>query len=153
MFICRHCPYVQHVMGELVKLGRDYVPQGAGIIAVSANDPKRYAEDGPEALGEMGRRLKLNYPLCFDETQQTAKDYRAACTPEFYLFDQDRKLVYRGQLDDSRPGNGIPVTGGDLRAAMEALLAGKEVSRDQKPGIGCSIKWKPGNEPDYFKSH
>jgi len=150
MFICRHCPYVQHVMDELVRLGRDYIPEGVGIVAISSNDPDRYAEDSPEALGEMAAKLKLNYPLCYDDSQEAAKAYHAACTPELYLFNEDRRLVYRGQLDDSRPDNGIPVTGKDLRGAIEALLGGKEVSTAQRPSIGCSIKWKPGNAPDYF---
>ena len=151
MIVCRHCPYVQHVKQELTRLGKDYVPKGVGMVAISPNDPRRYPEDGPEGLKGMARELGLNYPLCFDESQETAKAYQAACTPEFYLFDSERRLVYRGQLDDSRPGNGVPVTGKDLRAALDAVLRGKPVSPDQRPSIGCSVKWKPGNEPVYFK--
>jgi peroxiredoxin len=151
MFISRHCPYVQHVKQELARLGRDYIPRGVGMVAICANDPQRYPDDSPEHLKSLALELRLNYPLCHDASQETAKAYRAACTPEFYLFDENRGLVYRGQMDDSRPRNNLPVTGKDLRAALEALLSGREVSPDQKPGIGCNIKWKPGNEPPYFK--
>jgi peroxiredoxin len=147
LFICRHCPYVVHVQHELVKLGRDYAGKDVGIVAISANDAGRYPDDAPDKLREMAQQLGFNFPLCFDESQQTAQAYRAACTPDIYLFDADHKLVYRGQLDDSRPGNNIPVTGKDLRAALDAVLTGKPVRPDQKPSAGCSIKWKPGNEP------
>jgi len=150
MFICQHCPYVKHVKEELARLGTDYVPQGVGIVAISSNDAVNYPDDSPEGLKAMALELKLNYPICYDESQSVAKAYHAACTPEFYLFDADRKLAYRGQLDDSRPKNGLPVTGKDLRAALDALLAGKPIASDQKPSIGCNIKWKPGNEPDYY---
>ncbi len=150
MFICQHCPYVKHVQGELVLVGKDYVPKGVGMVAISSNDVANYPDDSPVHLKAMASELQFNFPVCYDESQVAAKAYRAACTPEFYLFDQDRKLVYRGQLDDSRPKNALPVTGKDLRGALEALLAGKPISPDQKPGIGCNIKWKPGNEPDYF---
>jgi thiol-disulfide isomerase/thioredoxin len=150
MFICRHCPYVKHVQDQLAEVGFDYVPKNVGIIAVSSNDADHYPDDSPESLREMSRTLKFNFFLCYDESQETAKVYKAACTPEFYLFDQERKLVYRGQLDDSRPKNDLPVTGKDLRAALDAALAGKAPMQDQKPSIGCNIKWKPGNEPDYF---
>ena len=150
MFICRHCPYVKHVQNQLAQIGFDYVPKGVGMVAISANDAANYPDDSPENLKEMALSLKLNFPLCYDETQKIAKAYRAACTPEFYLFDGNRKLVYRGQLDDSRPKNDVPVTGKDLRAALDAALTGKAIPTDQKPGIGCNIKWKPGNEPDYF---
>ena len=150
MFICRHCPYVKHVQDQLVLLGVDYVPQDVGVIAISSNDAERYPDDSPGGLKEMAQNLKFNFPIGYDETQATAKSFRAACTPEFYLFDDTRKLVYRGQLDDSRPKSDIPVTGRDLRAALDAALSGKMVNSDQKPGIGCNIKWKPGNEPDYF---
>ncbi|HJT23873.1 MAG TPA: thioredoxin family protein, partial [bacterium] len=132
------------------QIGFDYVPKNVGIVAISSNDAGNYPDDSPESLKEMARSLNFNFPLCYDETQQTAKAYRAACTPEFYLFDEGRKLVYRGQLDDSRPKNDIPVTGKDLRAALDGALAGKPPLSDQKPGIGCNIKWKPGSEPDYF---
>ena len=150
MFICQHCPYVVHVKNEIARIGREYVPKGVGMVGISSNDVANYPDDSPEHLKKMAQDLKLNFPLCYDEPQEVAKAYHAACTPEFYLFDQDRKLVYRGQLDDSRPKNNSPVTGKDLRAALDALLSGKAVSDDQKPGIGCNIKWKPGNEPDYF---
>ncbi|MDF0645812.1 MAG: thioredoxin family protein [Nitrospira sp.] len=147
MFICRHCPYVQHVEGELARIGRDYREHRLGILAVSSNDAIRYPDDAPPRLKEMADRLGFTFPFCFDETQQTAKAYRAACTPDFYLFDRERRLRYRGQLDESRPGNGKPVTGRDLRAAIDALLAGKPVDGHQRASVGCSIKWKPGNEP------
>ena len=150
MFICHHCPFVKHVAAELAQLGRDYTPKGVGIVAISANDPAVSADDSPEGLQTMAAKLGLNFPVCYDETQAVAKSYAAACTPEFYLFDQNRRLVYRGQLDDSRPSNGKPVTGADLRAAIDALLAGRPLSKDQKPSLGCNIKWRPGNEPAYY---
>ena len=150
MFICRHCPYVQHIQEELARLGMDYSAKEVGFVAISSNDADNYPEDSPARLKEMALKLKLAFPLCHDETQETAKAFRAACTPEFYVFDQKRKLVYRGQLDDSLPKNNIPLTGRDLRNALDATLLGKPVPDDQKPGIGCNIKWKPGNEPDYF---
>jgi peroxiredoxin len=151
MFICRHCPYVQHIKTELARLGQDYRFKGAGIIAISSNDAQNYPEDSPRSLREFAEEIKLDYPLCYDESQTVAKAYTAACTPDFFLFDQDHKLVYRGQMDDSRPGNGKPVTGRDLRSAMDSLLLGIEPSPDQKPSLGCNIKWKAGNEPEYFK--
>ncbi len=144
MFICRHCPYVVHVQEELAKIGRDYHDTGLGIVAISSNDPVSHPDDAPPKLKEMAERLGLMFPFCFDETQKIAKAYRAACTPDFFLFDGARQLVYRGQLDDSRPGNNKPVTGRDLRAAIEAVLAGKPVAHNQHPSIGCSIKWKQG---------
>jgi peroxiredoxin len=149
MFICRHCPYVQHVEDELARIGHDYESTPLGIVAISSNDPATYPDDAPERLREMAQRLNLAYPLCFDETQEVAKACKAACTPDFYLFDAQRRLIYRGQLDDSRPGNNKPVTGRDLRAAIDAALAGKPVAGAQKPSIGCSIKWRPGNAPPY----
>ncbi|MEW6247035.1 MAG: thioredoxin family protein [Nitrospirota bacterium] len=149
MFLCRHCPYVQHVQHEIARIGRDYTDSGLGIIAISSNDPAQYPDDAPERLKDMAQRLGFRFPFCFDETQEVAKAYKAACTPDFYLFDAQRRLVYRGQLDDSRPSNRLPVTGRDLRAALDAALAGKPVGPNQKPSIGCSIKWKPGNAPDY----
>ncbi len=150
MFICQHCPYVQHVKTELARLGADYVSRKLGIVAISSNDSANYPDDSPDNLKKMAQELKFNFPFCYDETQQTAKDYSAACTPDFFLFDKQRKLVYRGQLDDSRPGNGKPLTGKDLREALEAVLSGKLVSREQKASVGCNIKWKAGNEPAYF---
>ena len=142
MFICRHCPYVQHLQEALAQLGRDYDGTGLGIVAISANDAGEYPEDRPESLREMAVSLDFKYPLCFDETQEVARAYAAACTPDFFLFDREGKLVYRGQFDDSRPGNDIPVTGRDLRGAVDAVLSGKGVSREQLPSTGCNIKWK-----------
>ncbi len=150
MFICRHCPYVQHVKEELARIGRDYVPRGVAIVSISANDAVRYPDDSPQQLRAMAEELHFNFPLCYDESQEITKAYTAACTPDFFLFDANWKLVYRGQLDDSRPGNGKPVTGRDLRAALEAVLAGSAPHADQRPSLGCNIKWKPGNEPDYY---
>jgi peroxiredoxin len=149
MFICRHCPYVQHVEQELARIGRDYRDTDLGIVAISSNDPEQYPDDAPPRLKEMAKRLGFTFPFCFDGTQDVAKTYRAACTPDFYLFDRERRLVYRGQLDDSRPGNNKPVNGRDLRAAIDTVLAGKAVDSNQKASIGCSIKWKPGNTPRY----
>jgi peroxiredoxin len=142
MFICRHCPFVKHVQQELARIGNDYRRKGLGIVAISSNDIQSHPEDAPEHLKEMATELGFNFPFVFDETQEVAKAYSAACTPDFFLFDQDRKLVYRGQLDDSRPESGIPVTGRDLRLAIEATLAGRPVDDDQAPSIGCNIKWR-----------
>ncbi|MGH9475050.1 MAG: thioredoxin family protein [Terriglobales bacterium] len=141
MFLSRHCPYVQHVKGELARLGRDYRHR-AGIVAISANDASAYPEDAPERLREMADASGFSFPFCYDESQAVARAYGAACTPDSFLFDDDRKLAYRGQLDASRPGNGIPGDGADLRAALEALLAGRLVAAVQRPSLGCSIKWK-----------
>ncbi len=149
MFICNHCPFVKHVRSELAKLGRDYQKRGAAIVAISSNDVDKYPDDSPAKMKEEAKTAGYTFPYLYDETQDIARAYEAACTPDFFLYDRNRKLVYRGQLDDSRPSNGLPVTGKDLRAALDAVLAGKPVSRDQKPSIGCNIKWKPGNEPQY----
>ncbi|MBP7831160.1 MAG: thioredoxin family protein [Kiritimatiellae bacterium] len=151
MFICRHCPFVKHIERELARIGRDYADRGVGIVAVSSNDAEKYPDDAPESLKAMAVELEFNFPFCHDESQDVAKAYTAACTPDFFLFGGDLKLVYRGQLDDSRPGNGKPVTGRDLRAALDAVLAGRPVPPDQKPSLGCNIKWKPGGEPSYFR--
>ena len=150
MFICQHCPFVKHVKSELAKLGQDYVDQRLGIIAISANDVANYPDDTPEKMKEMAQELDFKFPFCYDESQEVAKAYTAACTPDFFLFDGENKLRYRGQLDESRPGNNIPVTGKDLRAAIESLLGGNTIKIDQQPSIGCNIKWKPGNEPSYY---
>lgn len=150
MFICRHCPFVKHVQSELAKIGKDYQDKDVGIVAISANDPGAYPEDAPDSLKGQAQELGFTFPYCFDETQQIAREYRAACTPDFFLFGRERKLVYRGQFDDSRPSSNIPVTGKDLRAAIDAVLEGKSVNQDQKTSIGCGIKWKPDNEPSYF---
>ncbi|MBI4598274.1 MAG: thioredoxin family protein [Candidatus Omnitrophica bacterium] len=151
MFICRHCPYVVHVKGELAKLGRDYAKQDIGIVAISANDAAGYPDDAPKKLKAMAKEEGFTFPFCYDETQDVAKAYTAACTPDFFLFGPDRTLVYRGQLDDSRPGNGKPLNGKDLRAAIDAVLAGTPVSPEQKASIGCNIKWKKSQEPAYFR--
>jgi peroxiredoxin len=142
MFICRHCPFVKHVQDELAKLGRDYAKTGVGIVAISANDASGFPEDSPGNLAKMSRELGFTFPYLYDETQAVARAYDAQCTPDFFLYDGPGRLVYRGQLDDSRPGNGLPVTGKDLRAALDAVIAGKPVSKDQRPSIGCNIKWK-----------
>ncbi len=150
MFICCHCPFVKHIQQEIAKLGQDYQYKSLGIIAISANDISKYPDDSPENIKLMAQKLGFNFPFCYDETQEVAKSYTAACTPDFFLFNKSRKLVYRGQFDDSRPSNQIPVTGTDLRQAIDCLLANKLIDFPQKPSIGCNIKWKPGNEPDYF---
>ena len=142
MFICRHCPFVVHVKNELVRLGKDYEGKAVGIVAVSSNDADSYPDDAPASLKEMALELGFRFPFCHDETQQVAKAYSAACTPDFFLFDEQRKLVYRGQLDGSRPGNSVPVTGRDLRAAIDAVLTSRPVEPKQTPSIGCNIKWK-----------
>ena len=150
MFICNHCPFVKHVVEELGRLGRDYIRRSVGIVAINSNDVRNYPQDGPVHMKALAEREGWEFPYLLDADQQVAKDYRAACTPDFYLFDRERKLVYRGQLDDSRPGSGRPVTGRDLRAALEAVLGGASVSEDQVPSIGCNIKWAPGNAPEYY---
>jgi peroxiredoxin len=149
MFLCRHCPYVAHVRSGVAALGRDYADADVGIVAIGPNDPDAYPEDAPESLAEEAREAGYAFPYLFDETQEVAKAYTAACTPDFFLFDADRRLVYRGQLDASRPRNDVPVTGEDLRAAIDAVLSDRPVSPDQRPSVGCSIKWRPGNEPEY----
>jgi peroxiredoxin len=142
MFICNHCPFVKHVLDELVRLGNDYDLGRVGMVAISSNDVTGYPQDRPERMAELARERHFPFPYLFDESQNVARAFNAACTPDFYIFDGERRLVYRGQLDDSRPGNGKPVTGQDLRAAIDALLAGDAVSEDQKPSIGCNIKWR-----------
>lgn len=150
MFLCRHCPYVQHVKEGLARFAADYAPKDLAIVAISANDAKNYPEDAPESLKAFAREEGYGFPFCYDETQAVAKAYTASCTPDFFLFDGDRRLFYRGQMDDSRPGNGKPVTGKDLRSAADAVLAGKPPPAEQRPSAGCNIKWKRGNEPAYF---
>ena len=149
MFICPHCPFVKHVQDELARVGRDYEGAGLGIVAISSNDAEAFPDDAPPKLKEMSENLGFRFPFGYDESQATAKAYEAACTPDFFLFDASRRLVYRGQLDDSRPGNGIPVTGRDLRAALDAVLNDRPVDENQRASIGCNIKWKAGNEPEY----
>ncbi len=142
MFICNHCPYVKHVIDQVVILANDYIPQGVTFAGINSNDVENYPEDSPKKMKLLAEKLDFPFPYLFDESQETAKAYKAACTPDFYIFDRDLKLVYRGQLDDSRPGNNIPVTGADIRDALDRILAGRTVSSHQKPGIGCNIKWK-----------
>ena len=151
-FICNHCPFVKHIQKGLAAFARDAQELGAAFVGISANDAGAYPEDGPENMADEAKSAGYTFPYLYDETQEVAKAYRAACTPDFYLFDRDRKLVYRGQLDASRPSNDVPVTGSDLRAALAAVLQGDPPLKDQLPSIGCNIKWRPGNEPDYFAS-
>ena len=150
MFICNHCPFVKHITAELAKLGRDYGDRGVALVGINSNDVENYADDSPEKMRQEAEQQGYTFPYLYDESQEVAKAYRAACTPDFFLFDGDHRLVYRGQLDASRPGSGIPVTGEDLRAALDAILDGKPVASEQRASIGCNIKWKPGNEPNYF---
>lgn len=152
MFICVHCPYVKHVKEQIAQISRDFQNQDIGIVAICSNDIGQYPEDAPDGMKQMAKELGFTFPFCFDETQEVAKAYHAACTPDFFLFDKDRKLAYRGQLDDSRPNSGFPPTGQDLRSAIDAVLADQPVNPNQKPSLGCNIKWKPGNEPEYFQS-
>ena len=148
-FICNHCPYVKHIRSALAAFGREYVSRGVGVVAVSSNDVEAYPQDGPGPMAEEARQFEYAFPYLYDEDQTVARQFHAACTPDFYLFDTAGKLVYRGQFDDSRPGNGKPVTGHDLRAAVDAVLAGRQPAIDQKPSIGCNIKWRRGTEPQY----
>lgn len=150
MFICNHCPFVKHLRAGLAEFGRDYQAKGLGIVAISSNDVSTHPDDSPEKMKEEAKSAGYTFPYLYDESQAAAKAYKAACTPDFFLFDANRKLVYRGQFDSSRPGNGLPVTGADLRAAADAVLAGKPVPEPQRPSIGCNIKWKEGQEPQYF---
>lgn len=150
MFICNHCPYVKHVAEVLARLCREFQQRGVAVVGINSNDVENYPDDAPDKMKEEVARRGYSFPYLYDETQQVARAYRAACTPDFFLFDAQRRLVYRGQMDSSRPGNDVPVTGADLRAAVEAVLAGRSPAADQKPSLGCNIKWKPGNEPDYF---
>jgi peroxiredoxin len=150
IFLCNHCPYVIHIRGELSQLASDYMALKVGIVGINSNDAEKYPADSPAKMKAEVEKFGYEFPYLYDETQAVAKAYRAACTPDFFLFDKNRKLVYRGQFDASRPGNGVLVMGIDLRAALDALLAGKPVSEKQTASIGCNIKWKAGNEPDYF---
>jgi len=149
MFICNHCPYVKHVREHLTQLVRDYQARGVAVVGISSNDVAQFPDDGPDKMKEEARTAGYTFLYLFDETQEVAKEYRAACTPDFFVFDKDRRLVYRGRMDDSRPNSGRPVTGKDLRAALDAVLAGRSVSPDQKPSLGCNIKWKEKNAPEY----
>jgi len=149
-FICNHCPFVKHVRSQFAALAREYQTRGVAIVAINSNDAKSYPDDSPEKMAQEIKTSGYTFPYLYDETQAVAKAYHAACTPDFYVFDKDHKLRYRGQIDGSRPGNSVPVTGADLRGALDAILAGRPVASEQKPSIGCNIKWKKGNEPGYF---
>ena len=148
-FLSNHCPFVQHVADGLGELGRDLQAEGVAVVGIMANDIANYPDDRPEAMAEFAERHGWSFPYLYDETQEVAKAYRAACTPDFFLFDGQRQLAYRGQMDGARPGNSVPVTGEDLRGAVEAVLAGRPVTDDQRPSLGCNIKWKPNMAPDY----
>jgi peroxiredoxin len=150
MFICNHCPFVIHVRHELARLGAEYAGRGVAVVAINANDVERHPDDSPDRMRVEKAEIGYTFPYLFDADQEVARAYRAACTPDFFLFDGERRLVYRGQLDGSRPGNDVPVTGADLRAALDAVLAGRPVAREQTPSVGCNIKWKPGREPAWF---
>lgn len=150
-FLCNHCPFVKHVQDEFAAIAREYQPKGVAFVAISSNDVENYPDDAPEKMTAEAKSAGYAFPYLYDESQEVAKAHRAACTPDFYVFDADRKLIYRGQMDDSRPKSDIPVTGSDLRAALDAALAGEPLPKDQKPSIGCNIKWKPENEPEYAR--
>jgi peroxiredoxin len=150
VFMCNHCPFVKHLAGALAQFSGEYMQKGAAIVGINSNDVANYPADSPEQMVRESEEQGYPFPYLYDETQEVAKAYRAACTPDFFLFDGDQRLVYRGQFDSSRPDNGKPITGEDLRAALDAVIAGKKPSEKQLPSIGCNIKWKPGNEPDYF---
>ncbi len=150
VFVCHHCPFVIHVRETLVELLKSYQEKGVSVVAISSNDIEKFPADSPNGMKEDAERHGYTFPYLLDESQDVAKAYCAACTPDFFLFDSDHLLVYRGQMDDSRPGNNVPVSGEDLTNAVDALLAGQPVSMEQRPSMGCNIKWKPGNEPDYF---
>jgi peroxiredoxin len=150
IFMCNHCPFVKHLADSLAQFTAEYTAKGAAVVGISSNDVATYPADSPEQMVREAEERGYQFPYLYDETQEVAKAYRAACTPDFFLFDRDRRLAYRGQFDDSRPDSGIPITGKDLRAALDAVLAGKKPSEKQLPSIGCNIKWKAGSEPDYF---
>jgi peroxiredoxin len=150
IFMCNHCPYVKHVAEELARLAREYQMKGVAVVGINSNDAEAFPDDSPEKMAEEIRYQGYTFPYVIDQSQEVAKAYRAACTPDFYLFDKDHKLVYRGQMDSSRPGSEIPVTGEDLRRALDAVLAGRPVAEPQRASLGCNIKWKPGNAPGYF---
>ncbi len=151
VFMCNHCPFVKHILKDFIKLVKDYQPKGLAVVGISSNAVESFPDDSPQMMTKTAKQMGFTFPYLYDENQEVAKKYHAACTPDFFLFDKQRKLVYRGQMDDSRPGNNIPITGADLRAALNAVLTGTQVSKQQKPSMGCSIKWKAGNEPDYAK--
>jgi len=151
IFMCNHCPFVKHILNVLVELIKEHQAKGVAVVGINSNDVANFSEDSPKKMAGVAKKSGFTFPYLFDESQAVAKTYRATCTPDFFLFDKQRQLVYRGQMDDSRPGNNIPVTGADLKAALDAVLEGKQVSEQQEPSIGCNIKWKPGNEPEYAK--
>ncbi len=151
IFMCNHCPFVKHILKKMVELIKQYQAKGVAVVGINSNDVADYPEDSPEMMTDLAKDMGFTFPYLYDETQQVARAYRAACTPDFFLFDNQRKLVYRGQMDDSRPNSGIPITGCDLTDAIDAVLQGSEITQQQKPSIGCNIKWKAGNEPDYAK--
>ena len=150
IFMCNHCPFVNHILNKIINLIKDYQNKSVAVVGINSNDVVNYQDDSPALMAELVKQAGFTFPYLYDETQEVAKTYHAACTPDFFLFDKDKTLVYRGQMDDSRPGNGIPVTGTDLTAAIDAVIKGKPVSQEQKPSMGCNIKWKQGNEPDYI---
>jgi peroxiredoxin len=150
VFMCNHCPFVIHLADEFARFAREYQAKGLAIVGINSNDTDEYPQDAPERMVEEVKTRGYSFPYLFDATQEVAKVYRAACTPDFYLFDGQRRLVYRGQFDSSRPGSGVPVTGEDLRRAVDAVLVGEALPAEQRPSIGCNIKWRPGAEPDYF---
>ncbi len=150
VFTCNHCPFVKHIIDDFVKLAKEYQGRGLGVVGINSNDVAHYPEDRPELMAQVATEKGFTFPYLYDESQEVAKAYHAACTPDFFVFDKERRLVYRGQMDDSRPGNGKPITGADLRAALNAVLEGQAVPDEQRPSMGCNIKWKAGNEPDYF---
>ena len=150
VFMCNHCPFVKHIIDGFVKLAAEYQGRGVAVVGINSNDVDSYPDDRPEMMAKVAQEKGFTFLYLYDATQAVAKAYHAACTPDFFVFDRQRTLVYRGQMDDSRPGNGAPVTGADLRAALDAVLAGRDVPSEQRPSIGCNIKWKTGNEPDYF---
>lgn len=150
VFLCNHCPFVKHVIGDLVDLAKEYQDRGVAFVAINSNDVATYPDDRPEMMAKFAKQRGFTFPYLYDETQEVAKAYRAACTPDFFVFDEKRELIYRGQMDDSRPGNGVPITGADLCVALDGILEGGPVPANQKPSMGCNIKWKAGNEPDYF---
>jgi peroxiredoxin len=149
VFMCNHCPFVKHILDHFVDLAREYQRKGAAVVGINSNDVESYPEDRPEMMAKVAKQKGLPFPYLYDATQEVARSYHAACTPDFFLFDEDRRLVYRGQMDDSRPGNNVPITGKDLRTALDAVLKSEPVPETQRPSMGCNIKWRPGNAPDY----
>lgn len=149
VFMCNHCPFVKHIVDDFVELAKEYQARGVAVVGINSNDVDAYPDDRPDKMEQFAKEKGFTFVYLYDATQEVARSYRAACTPDFFLFDKERRLVYRGQMDDSRPGNDEPITGADLRAALDAVLAREPVGAEQKPSMGCNIKWKPGNEPDY----